>query len=55
MKPDKLPLIDPRAPDIYRKLIDAAAKVREERQTESGLAWALIRHERQVSLRKKED
>lgn len=50
MKPDKLPLIDPRAPGLYRRILQAAEQVRAERQSVNVMAWAAIRSARQDAL-----
>lgn len=51
MKPDKLPTLDPRQPDLYKRILDAAAQVRAERQSVNVLAWAAIRSARIDDLR----
>lgn len=49
-KPDKYPLIDPRLPRLYARILEAAQAMRSVRQMESALGWAELRAKRLESL-----
>ena len=40
---DKYPALDPRLPDLYRRIIDAADKMRTARHAESEVGWLMAR------------
>ena len=40
---DKYPLIDPRLPNLYRRIIDAAQSMRTARHAENEVNWLMAR------------
>lgn len=42
-KADKYPLIDPRSPDLYRRILDAAEQLRRQRRAEHEFGLMLQR------------
>lgn len=49
-KADKYPAIDPRLPNLYRRVIDAAAQMRSARHAENVAHWAVRKAQRIASL-----